>query len=402
MASGSWGSSGSDTWFNNPVSTGITLADDEYPNGTISVNISSGSGRYWQRRDSDVNRYMNFYLCDSSGNNTIYLWKVSGFNSQSKFLYSPTSTTINNTSQTLKGKTIYVKGTGQAYYTGTYGKITITINTSKATHTITCNTDGNGTLTSSVASASSGTVISLTPTPNTGYQFSSYTSNPSLTITNNQFTMPSSAVTITANFTPKSYLITLVESPSGCGTVTGGGTYSYGSTVNITATPEPGYIFTRWNTTAGTIANSTSASTTFTVPNSTATITAIFTAYGEYDIECISSPTNGGSVTGEGSYTAGSNVTLTATPALGYNFVAWRTSGGSLSNFTANPTVLTVPAKNCIVTAIFRDNSTHVNSGDISWVTGNGYITISANMIQNSQSGTKYPATIKLYLGIVE
>jgi len=60
------------------------------------------------------------------------------------------------------------------------------------------------------------------------------------------------------------------------GTVTGGGTYPNGSSIPITATAKPGYIFTGWTKTAGTIANASAASTTFTVPQSAATVTAHF------------------------------------------------------------------------------------------------------------------------------
>ena len=73
---GTWGGNAVDTWFNNPVSTGITMGTEEYPNGTISVNISSTASpaKAWQRRDSVTNRALDFYLCDSSGS-----WRIKKF-----------------------------------------------------------------------------------------------------------------------------------------------------------------------------------------------------------------------------------------------------------------------------------------------------------------------------------
>ena len=399
---GSWGASATNKWFSSPVSTGITLDSDEYPNGTISVNIASGTGRAWQNR-GEPSYYLNFYLCDSNGSNTIYLWKVSGFSSQYNQLYTPTSATINNsTAQKLKGQKLYVKGTGNPAYVGTYGKITITVNTAKATYGITCNTDGHGTLTSDVDSAIAGETVTLTPTPATGYQFSSYTTSPSLTITNNTFTMPSEAVTITANFTAISYAVSLVASPNAGGTVTGGGTYTYGSTVNIVATPNAGYRFVSWQATAGTIASASSASTTFTVPSSASTITATFIADSQYELNVSCMPSGGGSVTGGGAYVVNTSVTLTATANSGYQFVSWRSRDVTIANETANPITITTPAKSSKIYAYFKDTSTHIPSGDIAWTTGNGYITIQANMIKSGQSGTKQPATIKIYLGVIE
>lgn len=61
--------------------------------------------------------------------------------------------------------------------------------------------EGGGTLTANYAKAASGDTVTLTVTTNEGYEFLGFTST--VTITNNQFTMPASAVTITANFKQK-------------------------------------------------------------------------------------------------------------------------------------------------------------------------------------------------------
>lgn len=144
------------------------------------------------------------------------------------------------------------------------------------THSITCKTSGSGTLTANKATAYQGQTVTLTPKPATGYTLSKYTSSPSVTITSNKFTMPNSAVTITATFTNQKYAITVVSEDDAKGTVTGGGTVAYGSSIPIVATPKAGYKFTGWTTTRGTIADPTAESTTFTVPAGTATITAHF------------------------------------------------------------------------------------------------------------------------------
>ncbi|MCL2106659.1 MAG: hypothetical protein FWH26_06355 [Oscillospiraceae bacterium] len=58
---------------------------------------------------------------------------------------------------------------------------------------------------------------------------------------------------------------------------TGSGPYLAGSTVNIAANPATdGKVFDKWEASAGTIANPTSANTTFTMPTSNATVTATY------------------------------------------------------------------------------------------------------------------------------
>lgn len=83
------------------------------------------------------------------------------------------------------------------------------ITTCGSTYTITlagspAGTVTGGTFSASAASASAGTVITLTANPSRGYEFGSWTvtdasSNP-VSVSNNQFTMPASNVTVSATF----------------------------------------------------------------------------------------------------------------------------------------------------------------------------------------------------------
>ena len=71
--------------------------------------------------------------------------------------------------------------------------------------------------------------------------------------------------------TPKKS-VNLTVSPAGAGTVTGGGQYDSGASVNIGATPASGYHFVKWND------NSTSATRTLNVLDSDIDLMAIFEA----------------------------------------------------------------------------------------------------------------------------
>ena len=77
---------------------------------------------------------------------------------------------------------------------------TVTFQTSDITYSITCKVSptGAGTLSASPSSAGKNTTVTLTPTPAKGYKFVDYTST--VTITDNQFTMPIGNVSVTANF----------------------------------------------------------------------------------------------------------------------------------------------------------------------------------------------------------
>lgn len=113
----------------------------------------------------------------------------------------------------------------------------------------------------------------ISATPNTGYKFDKWSDNRtslSLKLAFNKDSLYSnvSNYSYVAYFNVLSYEIkTEVQ---GQGSVSGGGTYEYGSSVTLTATPADGYRFVKWSSDGN-----TSASRTITVTGN-ATYTAIF------------------------------------------------------------------------------------------------------------------------------
>ena len=155
--------------------------------------------------------------------------------------------------------------------------------------TITTSSGTGGTLTASKSKASAGTVITLTPTPKTGYKLNKITTSPSVTVSNNKFTMPASNITVTATWTKVNYAITKQTNPSGGGTVTAPATAQYGDTVTISQVPAEGYLFTGWSSSpALTIRNNQ-----FTMPAKAVTITANY-------LRRSTATLNGSSLTGGG------------------------------------------------------------------------------------------------------
>ena len=124
--------------------------------------------------------------------------------------------------------------------------------------------------------------------------------------------------------------ITAGANPSNGGTVTGGGSYASGDNCTLTATAKSGYTFSCWK--KGSSQVSTSSTYTFTVTGN-ASYTAVFVKASttKYTITASANPSNGGTVTGGGSYASGDSCTLTATPKSGYTFSCWKTGSTQVS-----------------------------------------------------------------------
>jgi len=113
------------------------------------------------------------------------------------------------------------------------------------------------------------------------------------------------------SYDSNSYTITLSATTGG--SVSGGGTYHAGSTATIVATPDSGYRFVQWS-------DGDTNATRNIVVNSDITLTATF-EIATYTVTLTAG--TGGTVSGGGTYAAGTVVTIKATANLGYGFVKW-------------------------------------------------------------------------------
>ena len=170
-----------------------------------------------------------------------------------------------------------------------------------------------------------GSQATITASPSTGYAFVNWTEGGSVVSTNASYTFTvNSNRSFQANYSQNTYTVSVSNSPSSGGTATGGGTFAHGAQATITASPAAGYAFVNW-TEGGSII-STNATYTFTV-NSNRNFQANF-SQNTYTVNVSNSPTSGGTATGGGNYTHGSQATISASPSAGYSFVNW-TEGGS-------------------------------------------------------------------------
>ena len=173
-----------------------------------------------------------------------------------------------------------------------------------------------------------GQSCTVSATANNGYTFTNWTENGTVVSTNASYTFTVTGNrTLVANFTQQNYVISVSANPTTGGTVSGGGAFHYGDNCTVSATANNGYTFTNWTENGSVV--STNANYTFTVSGNR-TLVANFAAQS-YTITASANPTNGGTVTGGGTFTYGQNCTLTATPATGYNFVRWTKNGQQVS-----------------------------------------------------------------------
>jgi uncharacterized repeat protein (TIGR02543 family) len=233
------------------------------------------------------------------------------------------------------------------------GNMTVTAHFTRKQFIINAMVSGvGGTITpSGLVTVYYGENITFTITPGKGYhimdvivdsvsqgQFPEYTF---YTVTSNH--------TITAVFAPNEYTLTVNVYPEGSGTITLNytGPYCYGDAVQLTANPNVGWYFSRWE---GDISGNQNP--IIIIVDGDKSIKAVFTQeVYTLDIVIIGN----GSVIREPNktfYTKGETVTLTATAGSGWTFSGW---GGDISGL-ANPVIITMN-ENKTITATFTMNN---------------------------------------------
>ncbi|WP_073105144.1 InlB B-repeat-containing protein [Hespellia stercorisuis] len=204
-----------------------------------------------------------------------------------------------------------------------------------------------------------GDVISIVADePEENYDFDDWTGgkggtfadehNPSTT-----FTMPDADTTITATYKKEqTYTLTVKDGTDN----TGGEDYREGDTVSISADPAPeGSVFKEWeNDGSGTIEDPASATTTYTMPPSDATVKAAYEKAQTLEFQL--SVVNGTDNTNAGPYQENAQISISAAEAPGgQTFREWTSSnGGSFADSAQESTTFTMPAGNVTLTAAYE------------------------------------------------
>lgn len=235
-----------------------------------------------------------------------------------------------------------------------------------ATYTVTVELSPNGTTmpTSGIYNYTSGSSVTFTATPKSGYKFDNWKINGANDMTN-PITIPiTSNLVITPVFTllpppppplPTTYTVTVQSSPNGTTTPVPG-TYNQtsGGSLTFTGTPNAGYKFNYWLVNG--VTNATNPMT-LTVASNVA-VNPVFTLQGQPPpppptmfIVTVQSSPNGTTSPTSGTYnfTLGASVIFNANPNANYKFDSWLVNG--VAN-TTNPMTIMVTS-NLDVTPVF-------------------------------------------------
>ena len=262
---------------------------------------------------------------------------------------------------TTEGKYTFVMPAGNVKVYATFKAID---------YTITIEPAENGTVTADKQTANMGETVTLTITPNEGYEFDQLTvmngtTQVAVEITTEgkyTFVMPAGNVEISATFKMTDYAITI--EPAENGTVTADkATANMGETVTLTITPNEGYEFDQLTVMNGTtqvaVEITTEGKYTFVMPAGNVEISATF-KMTDYAITI--EPAENGTVTAD-KETAhiGETVTLTVTPDKGYELDEIHVMNGTtrlttVSEDEGNHTFV-MPAGNVVISALFKETS---------------------------------------------
>ena len=173
-----------------------------------------------------------------------------------------------------------------------------------------------------------GQSCTLTATANEGYTFVNWTKQGIQVSTNTIYTFTvTESATYLANFELQSFTINADANPTEGGTITGGGNYDYGQSCTLTATANEGHYFINWTENGDVV--STDAEYTFVV-NSNRDLVANFETQ-TFEIKVSIDPMEAATVTGEGPYSYGDEVTLILSRNEDYLFVNWTEDGEVVS-----------------------------------------------------------------------
>lgn len=184
-----------------------------------------------------------------------------------------------------------------------------------------------------------GEIIHLTAHSNPGYTYSHWSDGE---IANPRSIFVEGDAIYTAVFTPNQYEITTECDPVEGGTITGAGTYEYGATAILTATPNEYYMFLCWSD--GIVSNPRNVTVT-----GNAHFKALFYLNGapQYTVTVTANDPDLGTVTGSGTYPQNTTIEISAMPNEGILFNGWDDGN------TDNPRSVTV-TQDTTFTALFE------------------------------------------------
>ena len=170
--------------------------------------------------------------------------------------------------------------------------------------------------------------VTVLATPNSGWQFLSWTNNGTVVSNNAEYTFNITvSMDLQANFIIQEYTITALVEPGTGGSVSGDGIYDYGETAILHAIPSNGYDFLYWTENNDVVSNEMEYSFTVTANR----ILKAHFQIQEFEIITLASPSTGGNVFGGGVFEFGTSITVEAVSQANYDFIGWTEFGNTVS-----------------------------------------------------------------------
>ena len=354
-------------YITKPETNTVTIPNAVVP-GTSSITVNALAGSYVAVTD-----------------NSSVIYGVAEANSSGV-------ATVNFTHAIPATGNLYVVVTRQQYQPW-FGTIPVVGGTQ---YGITCVQPQHGTI-SAPEQAYATATVTLTANPEAGYCLSSWTvtdaNNNSVQVTNNQFIMPESDVTVTATFVTG---LQVTLAPATNGTISATPTCALqGTTINLTATPATDYVFDSW-----VVYKTGDASTTvnvsgdsFEMPNYDVTVVGIFTVPQGGDVTIGGNnpgTSNGGylpthvwykySLTQQ-IYTAAEVGTAGTITAISFNY-----NGSTSSGARTVQVYLSHTSSSTISSWVTQSNSNRVYSGSVTFTQGWNTITLTTPFEYNGTS----------------
>ena len=220
--------------------------------------------------------------------------------------------------------------------------VNVNVTFKKTVYKVTVGTIANGSVEVSAATATYGDKITVTATPDEGYEIDQIKVNGSA-ISGKTFNMPAEAVTAVATFTKIVYKITVncgVGGTVDCSKTTA----TMGETFNVSITPATGYKI------KDIVVNNIQIhldAFTIEMPAENIDISATFEKI-DYEVS-INTPENGSATVSKATANYGDKITVTATPETGYEIDSIKVNGTVIDGTTFN-----MPAENVAVEVTFK------------------------------------------------
>lgn len=187
-----------------------------------------------------------------------------------------------------------------------------------------------GGITSGDSSYAHGAMVTVGARSNFGWKFDYWTDNGNIISNDSNYTFVIfENKNLIANFSKRSYNLTLSSNPEDGGLVFGSGKYEYDSLATITATPNIGWNFINW------VENDTIISVDSIISFNVATNRNLIANFEKkiYSITTSAIPDNGGITFGDSIYTHGDMVNISAISDSinGWDFINWTKNGSVVS-----------------------------------------------------------------------